>query len=133
MQYKAGYKYQLVSAVTVHTAIRPEQRIQNRFISLDATGMLRIKAGYAWDGPSGPTFDTRNFMRGSLVHDALYGLMRAGLLARGWRLAADRLLRKICREDGMSKIRAWWVYSAVRRYADSSADPLNAKEVLVAP
>ena len=133
MLYKAGYKYQTVSSVTVHTAIRPEQGIQNQFISLYATGMLVIKSGYAWNGPSGPTFDTLNFMRGSLVHDALYQLMREKLLARKWRLHSDRLLQEICREDGMSRIRAWWVFSAVDRYGDPSSDPANARKVIVAP
>jgi len=67
--------------------------------------------GYAPDGPSGPTLDTANFMRGSLVHDTLYQLMREGLLNHNLpREAADRILQSLYREDGMLALRAWWVY-----------------------
>lgn len=82
---------------------------------------LKIENRYAWDGPSGPTIDTESFMRGSLVHDALYQLMREGHLDRKiWRLYADKLLRKICLEDDMSKFRAWYVYHSVRLFAAGS-------------
>ena len=80
--------------------------------------------GYAWDGPSGPTIDTKNFMRGSLVHDGLYQLMREGLLAHEeYRKSADDLLRDICVEDGMSKFRAWYVHRAVRISGGKSTKP----------
>ena len=45
-------------------------------MSLNESGCLQIAAGYAWDGASGPTIDTRNSMIASLVHDALYQLIR---------------------------------------------------------
>ena len=93
-----------------------------------------MKKGYAWDGPSGPTIDTRNFMRGSLVHDALYQLMREEHLDKEtYRKPADQLLRDMCREDGMWSIRAWWVYLAVRWWADPAADPANKKPIIKAP
>ena len=71
-------------------------------------------------------------MRGSLVHDALYQLMREGLLDLGWRETADQELRRVCLEDGMSAIRAWWVYKAVRFGGESSA-VWREPNVLVAP
>ncbi|MEE8105945.1 MAG: DUF1353 domain-containing protein [Planctomycetota bacterium] len=96
----------------------------NPYMRLDHTGVLRISAQYAWNGPSGPTIDTRNFMRGSLVHDALYQLMRERVLDhRADRKRADQLLRIIVREDGMSWLRAWWVYRGVRWFGASSARP----------
>lgn len=53
-------------------------------------------------------------MRGSLVHDALYQLMRENHLDEDrWRPTADDILRRLCREDGMSAIRAWYVYQGV--------------------
>ena len=48
------------------------------------------------------------------MHDALYQLMGDGLLPLSEREAADATLRRICLEDGMSSIRAWWVYWGVR-------------------
>lgn len=95
----------------------------NKFMSFDQNGNLTIKQGYSWDGPSGPTIDTKNFMRGSLVHDALYQLMREQVIPQSKRLPADKLLRDICKKDGMWKIRAWWVYWGVRIAAKCAAKP----------
>lgn len=71
-------------------------------------------------------------MRGSLVHDALYQLMREGILDhKKDREAADELLREICKEDGMSSIRAWWVYQGVRKGGEPSVDPKNKKPIIM--
>ena len=113
--YKGGYKYQLQHDYAVRVIIAPDADVTSDFIDLSAAGLLVIKKNYAWDGPSGPTFDTPNFMRGSLVHDALYQLMRQDHLDdKVHRKEADKILKKICREDGMSAIRAEWVYVGVR-------------------
>ncbi|OHD24880.1 MAG: hypothetical protein A2Y38_16240 [Spirochaetes bacterium GWB1_59_5] len=121
IKYRDGYRYQLAEGYAVQTAIFPPRHIATDFIILATNGMLIINGGYAWDGPSGPSFDSKNFMRGSLVHDALYQLMREGKLSERWREMADRKLQRICIEDGMWKIRAWWVYRAVRDFGGSSA------------
>ena len=114
IKYRDGYKYQLVEDCVLETCIRPPEFIYTAFIRLDTDGVLSIKAGYAWDGPSGPTIDTKDFMRGSLGHDALYQLMRDGLLDQSWREAADQELVRWCAEDGMPAIRRAWVYAGVR-------------------
>ncbi len=85
--------------------------------------MVTIKRGYAWDGPSGPTIDTKNFMRGSLIHDFLYQCIREGLLGKGYRKFADQLLRDMCREDGMSWFRASYIYLGVRFFAGFAVEP----------
>lgn len=132
--YKAGYKYQIKAPFAVRIEIRPGTPIHTDFIDLDTDGTLALRSGYAWDGPSGPTVDTPTFMRGSLVHDALYQLMREGCLDRAiHREAADRILRALCLEDGMNPLRAWWVYHGVRLFADPAADPAADKPLLRAP
>ncbi len=131
--YKSGFKYQLVKDYSAQTDLRPAQDIRTEYIRLHATGCLEIREGYAWDGPSGPTIDTPNFMRGSLVHDAFYQLIRQELLPASYRLAADDELRKICKEDGMSSFRAWYVHLALFRVGGAAADPKNKKQVLEAP
>ncbi len=132
--YRGGYKYQLVEEYSVSTDVIPEEDVRTDFIDLDLTGRLVIRRGYAWDGPSGPTIDTSDFMRGSLVHDALYQLMRGGKISKArWRDAADRLLRHMCRDDGMGFIRAWVVYQGVRRFGDPSASPETRKQVKKGP
>jgi len=133
ISYKGGYKYQLVESISLLTAICPGEDILTEYIDLYYDGHMIIRRGYAWDGPSGPTFDTKNFMRGSLVHDCLYQLMRQGKLLRSRREDADRLLKKICLEDGMSKLRAWWVYKGVRLGASAAVLKSNMKKVRHAP
>lgn len=123
------YKYQLVEDYDLPIDIRPAADINERFVSLSAGGRLTVRKAYAWDGPSGPTIDTLNFMRGSLVHDALYQLMRMGKLDyRVHREPADRLLQRLCREDGMSALRAWWVYQGVHLFGEANARPTDEPE-----
>lgn len=38
---------------------------------------------------------------------------------------ADKLLQDICKDDGMSAFRAWYVYKAVRWFAESCAEPTS--------
>lgn len=132
--YNGGYKYQLKQEYTVTIGIRPQTAIDTEYIDLDTDGRLTIAEGYAWDGPSGPTIDTLTFMRGSLVHDALYQLMREQRLDHVLhREAADRTLQQICIEDGMWSVRAWLVYYAVRLFADPAADPSARRPLTLAP
>jgi hypothetical protein len=99
----------------------------------DGVKQLIVKQGYAWDGPSGPTIDTKNFMRGSLVHDALYQLCREGFLEKNtYRPIADRLLYDLVREDGMNWFRAKYMYWAVRLAANPMARK-QPKVILTAP
>ena len=133
IKYKEGYKYQLVEDTSLAVPIFPKQDIHIHFISLTKNGFLTIRHGYACDGPSGPTWDTLTFMRGAFVHDALYQLIRMGLFDARWRLEADQELRRICKEDGMNSVRAWYVYHSVRWFGGSSANPENKKKVFTAP
>jgi hypothetical protein len=134
IQYSDGYKYQLEALFLLKTDIIPKEKIHTHFIDLDMDGLLLIYEGFAWDGPSGPTLDTKNFMRGSLVHDALYTLMRDGLLNHDvYRNRADELLREICREDGMSYLRAYFVFKAVQWFGDPFADPSSKRPIQTAP
>jgi hypothetical protein len=97
-------------------------------------GDLLIKEGYAWDGPSGPVKDTEENMRGSLVHDALYQLMRnKEISARTHRKAADQLFKDLCKADGVSNFTASVYYKALRKFGRPAASPQNKKKVHRAP
>ncbi|MDO8463979.1 MAG: hypothetical protein Q7S46_01820 [Gallionella sp.] len=134
IEYNDGYKYQLKETYSLPIEIQPDADITTPFIRLDTRGNLTLVKGYAWDGPSGPTIDTLNFMRGSLAHDALYQLMREKELDNDkFREAADRILQRICKEDGMWPLRAWWVYHGVRLFADPAADPASKRPAIRAP
>ena len=117
------YKYTLHRKYECNIRIGVTAPIITKHIHLGINGDIFIKAGYSWDGPSGPAIDTKNFMRASLIHDALYQLMREGLLDISRRKETDKVMYNICREDGMSKPRAWWAYQGVRIGGASSAKP----------
>ncbi len=72
-------------------------------------------------------------MRASLVHDALYELIRKGYLRESDRNVADNELYERCIEDRMWKFRARAWLRAVRRFAGFAADPENKKKVKQAP
>jgi len=76
------WPYSLIAPHIEDTGINLPARIITDFMHIDCGGSLCIREGYSWDGPSGPAIDTVDFMRGSLVHDALYqlnGMDRQGL------------------------------------------------------
>jgi len=139
--YKKGYKYQiaedyryklprsLCKDLVPHT---PQD-----YLSIETKGddcWLVIHKGYASDGPSGPTFDTKTFMRGAFVHDALYQMIRHGCFIddKVARKYADKILRDICLEDGMWKVRAWWVYRSLRGFGKPAALPSHIKKIFEA-
>ncbi len=128
--FQAGYKYQLAFTYSLQVDIHPETDISTLFIALNASGKLTMRRGYAWDGPSGPTIDTLSFMRGALVHDALYQLMRLGLLESKWREVADNELKRICLEDGMWPINAALAHYFVRKFGGLA---LSARPLRYAP
>lgn len=124
IRYRAGYKYQLRASYAVllpELADASRAPIVTDWIELDPDGTMRIRAGYAWDGASGPTWDSKSSMRGSLLHDAAYQLCRMGLLALSMRAAIDAMFRRICEEDGMWSPRAALWYHAVRIFAKPAA------------
>lgn len=129
-----AWKYELMETYQLYVGIHPEKAIHTELLDLATTGFLTIHRDYAWDGPSGPAIDTKNFMRGSLVHDALYNLVRMGLLPERYRSEADKVLRRLCREDGMSALRSAWVYHSVRTFgwgSTRSRDAEDAKQTQV--
>ena len=129
------YKYQLMQDYTYKTSIVLQNDVGvPDFVTLKKDGTLEIYKGYAWDGPSGPTIDTKDFMRGSLVHDALYQLISEEKIERKYKEYADKLLHDICVEDGMSKFRAWYVYWAVRLFGKARKNPNDeSQQVIEAP
>lgn len=127
ISYKKRVKYKY----TLHedflypdpTGIEVEECIGLGMLRMDKAGHLTILKGYSWDGPSGPTIDTPSFMKGSLIHDALYQLMREEKVGFDQRLRADQLLREVCIASGMFQPYAWWVFWMVRLFGACYAMP----------
>ena len=131
-KYVTRYRWWCVTPLVGSAARIEDPDDGEPWVVLKQNGLLVIRAGYAWDGASGPTIDSKSSMRASLVHDALYQLLRAGKLSPDARAAADKLLEDLCVADGMWRWRArlWW--AAVRRWAGYAAKR-RAERTLVAP
>ena len=131
IKYTSGYKYQLLEDYTI---LLPNKFIGRgfdvKFMKL-AAGILTIRAGYAWDGASGPTIDTKTSMRGALVHDALYQAMREDLIPRSMKVFCDQLMHDLMVEDGMMALRAWLWLRAVKKFGLSAT--IANKDIMVAP
>ena len=101
-----------------------------------------VKEGYAWDGASGPTFDTRASMEAALVHDVLYQCMRLGYLSTGerdmsqlpakerrkLRKNVDLLFLKMLDDGGMRGMRRRVWYRAVRWLGRKASQPKPHKD-----
>lgn len=133
IKYRKGYKYQLAETYRVKTQIIPEEVIISQFLSLSLDGVLTIKSGYAWDGPSGPVPDTASNMRASLVHDAFYQLFRQEYLPPRLKEAVDRLFSDICMEDGVPEIFASAYYAGLAIGGTPAMSPENRKKTYTAP
>jgi hypothetical protein len=119
IRYREGYKYQLAEDYSVLTPIYPDNTIEHEFFTLTTDGLLLIRRGYAWDGASGPTFDTKSSMRPSLVHDCFCQMMRDRTLDFAtWQKRVNKLFYEMCIEDGMWRWRAALWYAAVE-FADA--------------
>lgn len=132
IRYSEGYKYQLEADYMFGTGWKLDSTLQTDYVSIGTEGVLVIRKGYAWDGPSGPTLDTKTFMRGSLIHDALYQMIKTFSLGEDYRKSADEILHKVCREDGMGWFRAWYVKRAVRNFG-ALYSASNEEKILEAP
>lgn len=132
VRYRSGYAFQLAEPFMCQTPVR-EACPGNHFVGLAADGTLTVSAGYAWDGASGPIAQGPDIVRGSLVHDALYQLMREHGLDARWRETADDLLRSMLIEDGMHPAMATIAHAAVRAFGAMFVNPIHARPVLIAP
>lgn len=130
--YEGKYKYQLAEDYGIQTRIIPPSPIHHDLFHLDSTGFLVIRKNYAWDGASGPTLDTSDSMRASLIHDCLYQMIGMGALPVEYRENIDYLFYDILCEDGMPSFRAWAWLRAVRAFGHGAATSPE-KPVKIAP
>jgi hypothetical protein len=129
--YQTGYDYKLVEDYGTRVVVRPPASISTRLIDLSKDGELLIRAGYSWDGATGMP-DSPDVIRGSLVHDACYQLMREGALdPERDKAAVDQQLYSHCVEDGMNPGLARLVFEAVSKFG--AAKLRTPKWTLYAP
>ena len=130
--YRTGYKYQLAKSYEHQLSFRlPPGGFRSRLFQARDDGVMLIARDYAWDGASGPTRDTKNSMRASLVHDVLYQAIREKVLPESFRPMADAEFWFITQQDGMRWWRAMGWFFAVRRFGEEAAT--KVRKVLTAP
>lgn len=132
IKYTKGYKYMLEEDAWFYTGIVLDRDFTTRWVIHQKEGWMMIKKCFGYDGPSGPTLDDKTNMRGALAHDGLYYLFRHGFPVK-YRKIADGMLKRMMIEDGACKVRASYYEWAVSKFAQSSADPKNARKILTAP
>lgn len=103
------YKYELLvdinGWVDFQGKVLPEA-IHTPYCSLFTSGRLVGRQKYAWDGASGPTWDTPSSMHCGLDHDILWQLIEEGYLDKSWYPISNDHLETQGETDGMWPIRA---------------------------
>lgn len=79
---------------------------------------VTLTPDYSWDGNSGPAVNTLKCLRASALHDAWCQAMQEDIFEGSWMnwMRGASEYRKICRDDGMSRVRAWSRYFAIATY-----------------
>jgi hypothetical protein len=141
LRYCSGYRYRVEEPFWVQTEfineagqIKSGERV---LAERKPDGAIWVYPGFAWNGPGSssrfdPVPDTKNFMRGSAIHDAWYQAISEGKEQPGRRDVADKFLAAMCRHDGMGWLATRLVLRGVRLLGESHAERRN-REVLTAP
>jgi hypothetical protein len=117
---------------------------RNKYVTLEK-GRLVIRKGYAWDGASGPVFQTKTLVAASLLHDALYQIIREMKLNELFRKEADeefgkyylRLCSKVYPSNSLkdrarralAEVRAVYIYQAVRKLGGIAIKKYKPKKI----
>ena len=131
--YKDGYRFQTCAEYQADTGIIPPTHIKTDWIELDIYGHLNLTKGYAWNGADFPAINDKTNIAASAEHDALYQLIRLGLLPMSYKELADRRLRLRMRKAGASVFRSTYYELSVMLGGGHAVDPSAEKQVKVAP
>ncbi|MGK0237862.1 MAG: hypothetical protein ACI92G_001326 [Candidatus Pelagisphaera sp.] len=127
--YLSGYKYQLHKDYEYLLNFDTKAEAVLNKIEIKGNRMI-LRKGYGWDGASGPAIDTKNFMRGSAIHDALYVLMAHGVLEQEeFKDHCDQEFMRILAKDGMPRLRRMYVYQAVKQFGIKGSSKRGIKEI----
>jgi len=128
------WKYHLTPDAGAHdwqTRIRPDEDIDTPRISLTDDGLLTCKVWFAWNGASWFP-DIPTVKRGAMFHDALFALIRAGVLDRKWLEEANEVIYDVCLDAGMAKWLAKLVRKGINTFGKAAAR-VKERVILSAP
>ncbi|RLC38845.1 hypothetical protein DRH27_01295 [Candidatus Falkowbacteria bacterium] len=138
MKYReiANYKYQLMEELTYPVSWPDSLNPSDDDFVFVKDGKLILREHYAWDGSTVPAkglfavvgWNADKFCnKASVIHDALYQLMRAGRLDRNHKNFADRLYRSLCISGGMSRWQADLRFWALQKFGSLKYQALTPK------
>jgi len=133
IKYTKGWKYQLAETISVKTPVL-WHHIVNDYFELFPDGTLTIFKGYAWDGASGPTWDTKSSIAPSAVHDVFCQCMRSGEIEYNlWQDIINKFFKDHCIACGMVELRAkaWHLGVEIGDAGNPAQGP--DREILSAP
>ncbi len=127
------YKYTLQKQAEVDLGVNFTTDIRGSHFELTTGGHLTILEHYSWDGPSGPVLDTKWNIRASLVHDALYQMIRERYFSNAddAREMADWIFRVICEQDGVRPLVAAGYFRVLRWAGAGAAKQIPANCVTI--
>ena len=96
-------------------------------------GVVYVKKGYAWDGASGPVFNTKNTLVASLVHDVLYQAQRLNLIEHNStnRKNADENYYELLKYFAVNPVKWKIWYLAVRFFGKKSTTKIQDNDKLL--
>lgn len=118
MKYKSGYRYKLDDGYYQPLPFGvPHAKVVGWVVIVGHD--LGISSGYSWDGAStGLPWTPKKWLRPSLVHDALYQLIREGQLPMERRKDADEVFYQLLRENRVNVVLATVAYWAVHLFGN---------------
>lgn len=113
--YSLGTDYHGITAVI-------GQQIDTHYCTLFDNGLLLLKSGFIWNGPSGPAINTPATLMPSALHDCLYRLIQEGELEKDHREASDYTYRDSLKTWGVPLWRRLLHFRAVRLFGGFYVD-----------
>lgn len=127
-----GYKFKLIEDFTFSFHMtKTHKPVFLEFLHFDPFGLvgrITLKAGYHWDGPSGPTIDRMENMGPSAKHDGKFQLFRDDHL--DWETEfelSNEAMRDDCKAAGMWGTWAGLYNKGLNEFGGSSAQPRDGK------
>ena len=131
---KYGGCFQLAKPVSFYTGFRPKDTVKSESgrLTLYPDGRLDISEGYVWDGVSGGP-NKKSWLKASLLHDALYQLMRERQIPHAtWRRADMEYGAKL-KKDGAWQATISMQLWILKKTGGKHARPSKRKKIHSAP
>jgi len=115
MKYTEGIKYRLDEDLEVKLDLKGEF-FSGFWMELRTNGIILLKRGYVWDGASGIALDSKYTQEASAVHDALYRLIRKGVINKNRRKEIDKEFLRLLLK-AIDKMETYTLWDKIKKSA----------------